>query len=161
MCSRSYRPFGLPIYVACAPRLHSRSYPRHFTFYVTDPSAPLRVALATLARCQRSGSVAMIVCHTPGGIRIASPGRTLCISLLASLTTLSCSIGFFSKSSVATATLLQREGRRHACRYRFAVAAATATTSIRNSCIVSGFIMFAIALFTAGRKSITIQAAAQ
>src|SRR6266850_2106334 len=37
MCSRSYRPLGLPIYVARAPRLHSRSYPRHFTFYVAEP----------------------------------------------------------------------------------------------------------------------------
>jgi hypothetical protein len=51
MCSRPYRPFGLPIYVARAPRLHSRSYPRHFTFYVADPSAPVEThSLPSLAR---------------------------------------------------------------------------------------------------------------
>ena len=51
MCSRPYRPFGLPIYVARAPRLHSRSYPRRFTFYVADPISSIETrSLPTLAR---------------------------------------------------------------------------------------------------------------
>src|SRR5205807_832723 len=46
MCSRAFRPFGLPIYVARVPRLHSRSYPRQV--YV-DHSHCLVLAPATLA----------------------------------------------------------------------------------------------------------------
>ena len=38
MCSRPFRPVGFPIYVARYPAApFTRSYPRHFTFYVADP----------------------------------------------------------------------------------------------------------------------------
>ena len=41
MCSRPLRPLGLPIYVARVPAApFSRSYPRHFTFYVAHPFVP-------------------------------------------------------------------------------------------------------------------------
>src|SRR5436853_7399430 len=47
MCSRAFRPFGLPIYVARVPAApFTRSYPRHF--YV-DHSHCLVLAPATLA----------------------------------------------------------------------------------------------------------------
>jgi hypothetical protein len=38
MCSRAFRPLGLPIYVARRPAApFTRRYPRDFTFYVADP----------------------------------------------------------------------------------------------------------------------------
>jgi hypothetical protein len=43
MCSRPFRPFGLPIYVARVPAApFTRSYPRRFTFYVADPISSIR-----------------------------------------------------------------------------------------------------------------------
>jgi hypothetical protein len=41
MCSRSYRPLGLPIYVARVPTApFARSYPRHFTLSTRSPRRP-------------------------------------------------------------------------------------------------------------------------
>jgi hypothetical protein len=38
MCSRSFRPFGFPIYVARRPAApFTRCYPRSFTFYLGNP----------------------------------------------------------------------------------------------------------------------------
>jgi hypothetical protein len=44
MRSRAIRPVGFPIYVARVPAApFARCYPRSFTFYVADPSAPLKL----------------------------------------------------------------------------------------------------------------------
>jgi len=42
MCSRPFRPLGLPIYVARGPAApFARRYPRGFTFYVADPGSSI------------------------------------------------------------------------------------------------------------------------
>src|SRR2546430_11092662 len=45
MCSRPFRPVGFPIYVArCPAAPFTRSYPRHFTFYVAEPITSIRMS---------------------------------------------------------------------------------------------------------------------
>src|SRR2546430_13619938 len=45
MCSRPFRPVGFPIYVArCPAAPFTRSYPRHFTFYVAEPLSSIRMS---------------------------------------------------------------------------------------------------------------------
>src|SRR5262245_24576298 len=52
MCSRPYRPFGLPIYVARARRLHSRSYPSSlYLLFRKSLSSIETQSLPSLLRC--------------------------------------------------------------------------------------------------------------
>jgi len=135
VCSRPRRPIGFPIYAVprrslgeggslASPRLHCISaapaalnrYPLGVAGHVALPFAPLYLGSS---RCAR-----------PLPSRRSRPCRSSrsLHSFAAFLTTLSCTIDFFSKSSVApafvkttarrTATLLQRERRRQACHYR-------------------------------------------
>jgi hypothetical protein len=52
MCSRPFRPVGLPIYVARVPAApFARRYPRDSTFYVADPISSIETrSLPTLTR---------------------------------------------------------------------------------------------------------------
>ena len=61
MRSRTFRPLGLPIYVARVPAApFARSYPRHFTFYVANPISSIpdlwqQEAVRSLQRKLRDG----------------------------------------------------------------------------------------------------------
>ena len=43
MCSRPYRPLGLPIYVTRVPAAPFSLLPRRFTFYVAEPISSIRM----------------------------------------------------------------------------------------------------------------------
>ena len=95
MCSRPYRPFGLPIYVARAPRLHCISstpaaldrYPRRVAGHVAHP---VRSILAATHR----GFAFYVACPTR-----SIETRSFSNSLAASLAVLP-SLLFFPKASI-------------------------------------------------------------
>jgi len=56
MCSRPFRPVGLPIYVARLPAApFTRCYPHSFTFYVANPIRSILNYFSSLGPAHRDG----------------------------------------------------------------------------------------------------------